>query len=148
MTYIQWDKLRSPRAKGQAGYDVAWEWVSSTVNCNFCPPSLLYIYYHGLNVKYRYGHNWIFHCLKNTFLNLNTNSHWDLRKCFLTMGSVQSCSIFHYLHLHLSIFTIKRALNAIPHTFQNRWFLYVLPLKHVSLTNILLSINILETSGS
>ncbi len=28
--------------------------------------------------------------------------------CFLTKGSVQSCSIFHNLHLHPSIFTVKR----------------------------------------
>ena len=37
--------------------------------------------------------------LKIRFINLNANSHWDLRISFSTMGRVQSCYIFHSLHI-------------------------------------------------
>ena len=53
------------------------------------------VYYYSLNVKYRYGDSWISIVSKtySCILNVNTNFHWDLRIRFLTMGSVQSCSI-------------------------------------------------------
>ncbi len=43
-----------------------------------------FIRYVGYEILSSFGH---YPLLKNTFLNLNANSHWDLRKCFLNNGN-------------------------------------------------------------